>query len=343
MYSCITLLSILVFAPLLRVVPDCPRIDISGPSQGFRSYTTISKLSEDCVFITGSSPATNSFFVESCSDRTTVKESTSIGYIFDAAFAPNAGLRNGVMIVSGGIYRFESYLLSFLNLPNVEQVHFKRVIFRNEKSIWAVGSKGKIMGSADGGSTWVESKSPTTAELTDITFSEEKRGWIVGVQSNAGRFEKFVVLRTEDGGATWEIVDEPIDGGFERIQFLNSAFGWALSKSGGLVVTKDGGKIWIKTKANISDLDDVVFLDTQNAWAVSGNELFQTANTGVTWKRSRTLPKSHLSAYRLLFTNRQNGWLFSKGMILRTIDGGKNWNEFNVDSRLSPERLKEEK
>ena len=61
--------------------------------------------------------------------------------------------------------------------------------------IVAVGERGVIAMSDDGGKQWRQSPVPTSVTLTAVRFSDERRGVVVG---HGG-----TVLTTEDGGATW--------------------------------------------------------------------------------------------------------------------------------------------
>lgn len=59
----------------------------------------------------------------------------------------------------------------------------------------AVGERGLIALSDDGGRNWQQAAAPTSVSLTTVRFADARRGWAVG---HGG-----VVLATEDGGSTW--------------------------------------------------------------------------------------------------------------------------------------------
>jgi photosystem II stability/assembly factor-like uncharacterized protein len=59
----------------------------------------------------------------------------------------------------------------------------------------AVGSRGQILHTADGGVTWTWRDSGTPLTLTGVAFADESRGLIVG--------QTGTVLTTSDGGVTW--------------------------------------------------------------------------------------------------------------------------------------------
>lgn len=69
-------------------------------------------------------------------------------------------------------------------------------VARAGERLLAVGRRGLILASTDAGLHWTQVSSPVSADLTSITFSDPKNGWITGHDA--------VVLRTRDGGYTWQ-------------------------------------------------------------------------------------------------------------------------------------------
>ena len=61
----------------------------------------------------------------------------------------------------------------------------------------AVGPRGHIVVSADGGATWKQSPVPVSSDLTSVYFVDAKQGWVVGHDG--------VVLHTADGGDSWQL------------------------------------------------------------------------------------------------------------------------------------------
>jgi len=59
----------------------------------------------------------------------------------------------------------------------------------------AVGPRGHIVVTADGGQTWTQARVPVSSDLTAVWFASATHGWVVGHDG--------VVLATTDGGATW--------------------------------------------------------------------------------------------------------------------------------------------
>ena len=65
----------------------------------------------------------------------------------------------------------------------------------------AVGSRGMIIASDDGGKSWTQSLSPVQSDLLAVNFHTPNDGWVV--------CHDGVVLHTADAGKTWE---EQLDG-----------------------------------------------------------------------------------------------------------------------------------
>ncbi len=59
----------------------------------------------------------------------------------------------------------------------------------------AVGPRGHIVVSADGGQSWKQSAVPVSSDLTAVYFVNDKNGWAVGHDG--------VILASSDGGTSW--------------------------------------------------------------------------------------------------------------------------------------------
>ncbi len=70
------------------------------------------------------------------------------------------------------------------------------------KRMVAVGERGHILLSDDGGGSWRQVYAPVSVTLTGVAFADERTGWAIG--------HRGVVLGTEDGGETWTAM---LDGG----------------------------------------------------------------------------------------------------------------------------------
>ena len=96
--------------------------------------------------------------------------------------------------------------------------------FRNEDDGWAVGERGTILRTTDGGQTWSPVKAPVRSTLLSVKFASDKDGWIVG--------RGGVILRSEDGGQTW--APQPGNRTRENLYalFVEKKNGWAVGGNG---------------------------------------------------------------------------------------------------------------
>ncbi|WP_238314770.1 YCF48-related protein, partial [Methylobacterium crusticola] len=71
---------------------------------------------------------------------------------------------------------------------------FKAVYFTNLRNGWAVGDKGLIAITDDGGRHWTLQRNQAHTLLVDVFFLNSKTGWIAGQDG---------LLHTKNGGKTW--------------------------------------------------------------------------------------------------------------------------------------------
>lgn len=151
----------------------------------------------------------------------------------------------------------------------------------------AVGERGIVLLSDDGGRTWRQVGTPVSVTLTCVQFVDARRGWAAG---HAG-----VILHTDDGGEHWtrqldgagaaelalveartrmqgspdqkgatndptrllanaeRLVAEGADKPFFSIWFTNANRGTAVGAYGIAVHTEDGGKTWQSWTARLNN------------------------------------------------------------------------------------------
>ena len=115
----------------------------------------------------------------------------------------------------------------------------------------AVGDRGTIWHTADGGRHWSLQTSGVDCRLSSVAFLDRKIGWAAG-----GSIQPFthtstgVVLRTQDGGEHWTWERRAMAPAIARIGFFDPLRGWALGQPSalfpsGLMLTDDGGRTWM--------------------------------------------------------------------------------------------------
>ncbi|NML44109.1 glycosyl hydrolase [Ramlibacter sp. G-1-2-2] len=108
------------------------------------------------------------------------------------------------------------------------------------KRIVAVGQRGHVLLSDDGGKTWQQAEVPVSADLVAVHFPTPDQGWAVGHDG--------VILHSADGGRSWkkqrdgrpDSADVPL----LDVWFEDAGKGIAVGAFGSALRTADGGAHW---------------------------------------------------------------------------------------------------
>lgn len=200
---------------------------------------------------------------------------------------------------------------------------------------------GRLLWTADGGSTWQDQTpqenarvSLATASLATAFFIHVDEGWALPFPA---RPDEYRAYHTTDGGQTWLGQSLPLPPGEwqpRQVTFLDAANGWVtyrlmtsvLFSRGVMLKTEDGGKTWT---AHDLPIGEPVFFDSPlsgwTAGGAAGDEFYTTADGGLTWQPadsnsvsmpagSQLDPGKLLAANlpgqvdRLAFPSAQGGW-----------------------------------
>jgi photosystem II stability/assembly factor-like uncharacterized protein len=162
-------------------------------------------------------------------------------------------------------------------LPDIKLVD--NAFFLNSQTGWIAGMNGEeafILRTVDGGVHWETAKvdaGPTVANIRDIFFLDDLRGWLISWAFND---DGTRLLKTQDGGKTWEADDDESFQGkrkwLSQVRFVNSKVGFAFNSvdtsntvlepvpdtdeylqmnfvnwnQNNLLYTRDGGQHWEK-------------------------------------------------------------------------------------------------
>lgn len=107
---------------------------------------------------------------------------------------------------------------------------FEGVASVSPNEAWVVGIWGTILHTTDGGASWGLQDSGTYNVYTDVAFTSDSEGWVVG-----GGYP----LHTTDAGAHWQPVDFGAATSFEEIAFAARDTGWVVGWSGAIMGSVD--------------------------------------------------------------------------------------------------------
>lgn len=181
--------------------------------------------------------------------------------------------------------------------------------------IVAVGERGIILRSDDGGANWKQSKSPVSATLTAVRFANEKAGWAAG---HGG-----TILATQDGGTTWV---RQLDG----LKAAELVLAQATARGNGRAI-KDAQRM-VVDGADKPFLD-LHFFDERRGLAVGAYNLaFSTNDGGLTWVPFSGLLDNPQAMH--LYTVRARGTTVviagEQGLVLLSGDGGASFRRIEM-------------
>ena len=206
------------------------------------------------------------------------------------------------------------------------------VTFVDPERGWAVGDRGVILHTRDGGRHWQLQASPALCRLESVYFLDAQNGWVVGgwtqpfTHKSAG-----VVLRTYDGGGRWEQIKDASLPLLHKVKFFDARNGWAVGLPSslyrsGIFTTHDGGRSWSPIPGNAPGAYLTADFTSPEVGAAAGyrGTLTLVRRNGVQISRTPYLGPRALNDLQLFGPT--GGWLVGDGgLCLTTRDGGLTW------------------
>jgi photosystem II stability/assembly factor-like uncharacterized protein len=201
-----------------------------------------------------------------------------------------------------------------------------------DRRLVAVGDRGHILVSLDGGGSWTQADVPTRALLTGVFMHDGQLGWAVG--------HDHVALRTRDGGLTWERVnyapekEKPL----LDVWFADARRGLAVGAYGELLTTSNGGTTWGPRRINGGDdfhLNQIVAAGDGTLYvAAEAGRLYRSDDGGTTWQ---VLPSPYQGSFFGVLPL-SDGPLLAfglRGNLYRSPDGGRTWARIETSTEAT--------
>lgn len=213
----------------------------------------------------------------------------------------------------------------------MEDAELRDVCFIDELQGWAVGDRGAIWQSADGGRSWRLQPSGVDCRLQAVQFLDSQTGWAVGgaIRPYSHRSEA-VVLRTLNGGMHWTRIPTPTLPQLKSVKFFSPTRGWAVGSpsamyGGGVFQTSNGGRKWSPIDAPPAQWLCADFRDDKSGAIAGRDGRLSVATLGGAIK-SRTPDLGSRSIRDMALTGTTGGWLVGDGgLVMQTEDGGLSW------------------
>lgn len=219
---------------------------------------------------------------------------------------------------------------------------FREITFIDSQNGWAVGSRGIIIHTADGGNTWEEQYNAFNHSLEGIHFADINNGWAVGSPG--------VILHTTDGGKTWIPQISGVVSNLSSVYFVDPNSGSAAAADA-ILHTFDGGRSWNRQfleqrpdfSINLIHLTDTHFVSEKAGWIVGAAERWisqpdRHETGGVILKTDGFISKVQIfeptvSQFEgVYFVDDSTGWVVGRNLAFSTTDGGQTWASQAVDT-----------
>lgn len=202
----------------------------------------------------------------------------------------------------------------------------------------AVGFKGAMVKTLDGGNTWQTMKKGLTGSIFDIGFFNTFDGLTI-----SGSASESHLYRTFDGGFSW-VQDSIINEGPCYMMRIIGQTCFILSSSHKLLVSYNAGTDWevFEVPSVNWQYSDMHFVNNNTGYLCGYNgEIFKTNDGGHTWT-DKSLSSSNVFI-DLFFVTENLGWLIESTMdkVYRTTDGGNTWDITTLEDYIvcQPQRL----
>ncbi len=223
----------------------------------------------------------------------------------------------------------------------------------SEDVVWASGTEGTVIRSADLGKTWqtYQIKGAEELDFRSIYAMDANTAFVL----SAGDIAKL--YKTTDGGLNWTLVYQNEEKGvfFDGIQFTDSLRGMAYSdpiNNQFLVIkTLDGGQTWnkidgstmptpIETEAGFAASGTGMVMRGEKVWIAMGNgpksRVLHSPDFGETWSAHKTPMRTGegMGIFSMTFLDDLKGVVVGGSYVdststvgngAITLDGGKSW------------------
>ena len=209
----------------------------------------------------------------------------------------------------------------------------RAIDFVDANSGWAVGERGALWHTDNGGKSWQMQETPVLGDLGNletVSFIDSETGWAAGGNTQPyTHLSRGVLLRTDDGGDHWSVWTKDPLPKIKKIKFSNLQHGIAWTARSplyphGLLVTEDGGRSWSALRdERASGWECAAFLNATTGCVASANQRGSMRNGRL---HAASAPANAARWHCLCMRDGEAGYaLDASGVLHATEDGGATW------------------
>jgi photosystem II stability/assembly factor-like uncharacterized protein len=195
----------------------------------------------------------------------------------------------------------------------------------------AVGQRGHVVYSDDGGRTWMQAKVPVSSDLVAVAFPSASHGWAVGHDG--------AVLHSADAGANWtrqldgRSAGQNPENPMLDVWFANERSGFVVGAFNLILHTNDGGRSW-QSWSDRAENPKGLHLYAVHA---VGEDLYIAGEQGLLLKldpqaaRFRALDLPYKGTLFGLTGSAKSVVVFGlRGNAFRSVDRGRSWQKIET-------------
>jgi len=199
--------------------------------------------------------------------------------------------------------------------------------------VYAVGERGVIRKSSDGGQQWAFLQPPVRCRWNDLLFLTDQIGWVVGgTLSVDGEHTQGCLLHTRDGGTTWTATTPRGLGMLHAVQFFDLKQGIVCGEAtatgtAGIWRTQDGGRTWKALHSTQLEGWRTAAFPAFESGVVAGlnGRVGLVGDTRLL--RDDSLNLGNKGIRDLTIDQNASGWMVGDGGMVRYSPGGAAWQD----------------
>jgi photosystem II stability/assembly factor-like uncharacterized protein len=195
-------------------------------------------------------------------------------------------------------------------------IHYSGVDFMDSEKGFAVGSKGFIVKTVNGGLDWTAMNTFTKENLLGIQILDTDNFYV---------WSSMKLWHSKDQGNSWTLKQE-FPNARNVVTFINPNIGWSAGQNGKAYKTTDGGSTWTMQETNnYLEIFCTWFKNEVTGWMGGRGYIYSTNDGGTNWNNTYLGNGNLIQISDIKFLNDSIGYAAAKTHIYKTTDGGKNW------------------